>query len=629
MIFCFYLPNHICFAEDSVFEYTLEGDKAIITGLNPNSERPEDLVIPSTIDGYTVVGIADEAFSRKYFNSITIPDTIKRIGYMAFYATYVNYGQVIHIPKSVEDILPYAFSYMRGVIAFEVDPENQYFTSEDGVLFTAGKKVLLNYPLGKQDETYFVPEETTLLYCTCFGNCTNLKNLVLQNNEVKRMGYTFFGCDLTLYGGPDCYERLWMDELTDKYKYCKVRYGGIYVPAISLIEEDSSVNRHSAISVIVNGKKLSFDQNPIIYNSRVLVPLRGIFEELGATVTWDGSTKTITAKKGDITISLEIDSAVIMVNNERYIFDVPAKLINGRTLVPVRAVAEAFGAYVNWDNNTSTVNIKTANNTTKELSLSLSNGKTVTIGWNIDELTEELLWPNRIEISTFGLEWYVYNNDYNNFVMVAVYAGKVCGFYTNSKGFSLNNGIYYGCSSDININPSKNVQIEYFFDKYSNNTLYAVLVLPGDRNYLDDPIYTAETIPKEFFHVQSLDNFDATNAFRANYGLKPLLWEEYAAVAAADHSQDMADKNYFSHISPDGRSALDRYLEINNVPWELYGENISAGRAYGIDIFDGWINSEGHRKNILNDEFKYLGVGGGFNPDSKHLFYMTQLFVTY
>lgn len=379
------------------------------------------------------------------------------------------------------------------------------------------------------------------------------------------------------------------------------------------------IKANNKISVVVNGKKMVFDQEPVILNNRVLVPLRAIFEELGATVTWRDDTKTVIATKDNLKIVLQINNDVMLVNDKQYNLDVPAQLINSRTFVPIRAVSEALNAEVKWDNDTKTVYI----NTVKEMSLSLSNGKKVVTGWDVSELIEELGIPNRKEVSIYGLEWYVYNSDYKNFVMVAVDEGKVCGFYTNSKGFSLSNGLYYGCSYDKSLEKQSGVYIKAYVDKLNGNTYHAVLVSLADNSI------NIDTTSKEFIHVQSLENFDATNAFRANYGLEPLIWDEHAAIAAQRHSQDMADNNYFSHISLDGRSPIDRYLDIKKVSWIQFGENIYAGRAYGIDSFNGWINSEGHRAAILSKVLKYLGVGGGFNSDSTYGYYMTQLFITY
>ncbi|MCL1809985.1 MAG: stalk domain-containing protein [Clostridiales bacterium] len=112
------------------------------------------------------------------------------------------------------------------------------------------------------------------------------------------------------------------------------------------------------IRVYLNGERLSFDVPPIIENGRTLVPLRAIFEALGAEVDWDQSTKTITATKGEITITMQIDNPVMTKNGVPTTLDAPPKIIDNRTLVPVRAVAESFDATVDWHNDKKYVIIK-------------------------------------------------------------------------------------------------------------------------------------------------------------------------------------------------------------------------------------------------------------------------------
>ena len=103
------------------------------------------------------------------------------------------------------------------------------------------------------------------------------------------------------------------------------------------------------ISVVVNGTPVEFDQPPIVESGRALVPLRAIFEALGAEVDWDQPAQTVTAVRGGITISLRIGSNVLVRNGQNIELDVPARVINNRTLVPVRAVSESFGAKVDWN----------------------------------------------------------------------------------------------------------------------------------------------------------------------------------------------------------------------------------------------------------------------------------------
>ena len=109
------------------------------------------------------------------------------------------------------------------------------------------------------------------------------------------------------------------------------------------------------VTVTLNGQAISFDQPPIIVDSRTLVPLRAIFEAMGAEVEWIQASQTVTAAKDDIAISLQIGSNKLYKNGEVIELDVPAQVVNERTLVPVRAISEAFGAEVDWDNDTRTV----------------------------------------------------------------------------------------------------------------------------------------------------------------------------------------------------------------------------------------------------------------------------------
>lgn len=119
------------------------------------------------------------------------------------------------------------------------------------------------------------------------------------------------------------------------------------------------LNRGFIPTVFYNGEKIKFDQIPVIENGRTLVPLRAIFEKIGATVEWDGNTQTVTASKSDTKISLTIDNPAASKNNETITLDVPAKIINGRTLVPVRFIADCFGVDVGWDGVMQKVTLET------------------------------------------------------------------------------------------------------------------------------------------------------------------------------------------------------------------------------------------------------------------------------
>lgn len=109
------------------------------------------------------------------------------------------------------------------------------------------------------------------------------------------------------------------------------------------------------IKVKLDGNTLSFDVPPQIINDRTMVPLRAIFEALGASVDWNQQTKTVTSVKGDTTIKLTIDSNTMYVNGNAVTRDTPACVVNDRTLVPVRAISEAYQTKVIWNKDTKTV----------------------------------------------------------------------------------------------------------------------------------------------------------------------------------------------------------------------------------------------------------------------------------
>lgn len=128
------------------------------------------------------------------------------------------------------------------------------------------------------------------------------------------------------------------------------------ITAIPSVSQPTEENRE--ISVFLNGKKLIFDVLPINENGRVLVPMRKIFEELGATVYWNGESLTATGVRNNTVVTITVDSEIMTKNGENIKLDVPARLINSRTLVPVRVIAESFGLDVSWDGVTNSVKIK-------------------------------------------------------------------------------------------------------------------------------------------------------------------------------------------------------------------------------------------------------------------------------
>lgn len=115
---------------------------------------------------------------------------------------------------------------------------------------------------------------------------------------------------------------------------------------------------NSEIKVAIDGEYVEFDVQPQLINDRTMVPLRAIFEALGAEVDWDNDTQTVIAMKDDVTVTATIGSTKMYIDDAEKTMDVAPMLLNGRTLVPVRFVAEAFDCDVDWDGDGNTVYIE-------------------------------------------------------------------------------------------------------------------------------------------------------------------------------------------------------------------------------------------------------------------------------
>ncbi len=119
------------------------------------------------------------------------------------------------------------------------------------------------------------------------------------------------------------------------------------------------------INVVVNGNAIDFtgEQEPVIQNGRTLVPFRAVFEKLGADVKWFEDIKLCEATYGQVTVGIEIGSTDVTIGDGAHIpSDVPAQIINGRTMVPLRVLSESIGAQVEWDSNTKTVTVNAPEN---------------------------------------------------------------------------------------------------------------------------------------------------------------------------------------------------------------------------------------------------------------------------
>ncbi len=167
-------------------------------------------------------------------------------------------------------------------------------------------------------------------------------------------------------------------------------------------------NSFAGIGIKVNNQPLKGEAQPQIVNGRTLVPVRTIFEALGANVDWDSDTKTIKAKKDNISVVMVISQDYITVNGETVDMDASAMIMGGRTYAPARYVAETFGYNVEWDSKSKTVLInKTINQVNTEKSTETTTvvtTKAETTTKKTEVTTKKTKVPNKVETTTKKVE---------------------------------------------------------------------------------------------------------------------------------------------------------------------------------------------------------------------------------
>ena len=132
------------------------------------------------------------------------------------------------------------------------------------------------------------------------------------------------------------------------------KVGIIQAPAV----QETDPGRRSFIRLYLNDELLSTDQSPVLKNGRTMVPLRTIAEALNADVRWDKTAKAALITTDEITMQLPTDSTAATVNGEKVLLDTSAQVINGRTMVPLRFVAEQFTLQVQWEADSYSVQLR-------------------------------------------------------------------------------------------------------------------------------------------------------------------------------------------------------------------------------------------------------------------------------
>lgn len=375
------------------------------------------------------------------------------------------------------------------------------------------------------------------------------------------------------------------------------------------------------IKIMLNGNLLQSDVPPATANDRLMLPVSVIFKSLGADVQWDGKNQVVTAIKGDQVIKLTVGAYTMTVNEKTVALEVPALLVSNRVMIPVRAVAEAMSLEVLWHGSENLAELRDSFYIAKDHSLTVG-GKPLYIGQTEASVINLLGEPQRKDNSEYGFPWYIYNSNYSQYVQVGIKNGKVVGLYTNAKGFVYDNNLSQGMTetslkkSATELSNAENgrwvqynngSEVNYFIDLHDQSTLTAILILEYSTAQVDPNKILKGEYLERFLAGQELQIMDLGNAIRARRGLTPFAWNDQIAAVAKLHSEDMAKRDFFDHVNPDGKSPFDR-MAAGGVRYSSAAENIAAGYQSAIYAHEAWMNSIGHRTALLS---QYTKFGGG------------------
>ncbi|MGI6248092.1 MAG: CAP domain-containing protein [Acutalibacteraceae bacterium] len=273
------------------------------------------------------------------------------------------------------------------------------------------------------------------------------------------------------------------------------------------------------------------------------------------------------------------------------------------------------------------------------------------IGKPLADITAQFGNPAAQEKSEYGFSWYVYHKNYANFVMVGIQNNTVVGLYSNSPTLSFE-GVKVGASkstvrsafSSKYTGPVTSIlkgNTQYILDKtdqrdvFSDSQKYVTVFYDttkgGTLTAIQVIAYSAEQTLKllPLPSKQTSDSYEKlsfylANSIRVRNSLDPVRYDKKLETVSREHSQDMLNRNYFNHNTPEGVTPKQR-IQAAGIDYRAFGENIAKNHPSAISTHESYMNSSGHRANILGN-FTHLGVGVAMNANA---LYQTQLFVRY
>ncbi|WP_102347056.1 CAP domain-containing protein [Bacillus sp. Marseille-P3661] len=272
------------------------------------------------------------------------------------------------------------------------------------------------------------------------------------------------------------------------------------------------------------------------------------------------------------------------------------------------------------------------------------------IGKKTKDVTAFLGQPQRVDFSEYDYNWWIYNEKLENYLQIGVENDRVVTIFAMGEdnqigpfkigqtleelksfteikekvAFEVENNSYRFelTKDDLATAPLVNfngIWAQVFIDKFTGKVSSVrfidektlVKIRPYELVYRGT-LFHAEGIDLDKWEQiekgKSRQILDMTNVIRMRNGLPLVNWDEKTAEVAYSHSREMFEQEYFSHSSPKNGGLSDRLIK-GGVMFKVAGENIAARYVDAISAVEGWLNSEGHRRTLLNESFTHLGVG--------------------
>ncbi len=412
------------------------------------------------------------------------------------------------------------------------------------------------------------------------------------------------------------------------------------VLSLMLLNLNLNIVHSAEIQIKVNDRTIDFQTiRPMFKNGSLFSPARELTESMDGEISWDGNLKQVTLNFNATNIVFKIGINQCEVTNgsnknEIQLAAAPV-IINGKAMLPVRAIVENIGGSINWDSKNLLADITYPKDIAKDTKylyndvLQLEGKTKLRLDLSLKEILTIMGQPSRIDESTYNFKWYVYNNDYANYVQIGIdEKDKVVAIYTNAKNFNVN-----GITSKSSLNDIKKLyQVDYPLGNVINR-------YEGDKNLLyymdqtDNKVNGVLIIKKGLKKTNKTDTdslesqtMDIINAERIKKDMLVLTTGKSYNKYAKLKSQDMADLSELSYESSPEMSMVNRISASGAYQIKVVAENISRGKKEAFEVVNNWINEYNERNNIFDPSMEKIGVGVSESNDIYGFYYAVGFF---